>query len=218
MTATRTRVAAATAALAVLTLTAGCIGGLSADGSVDAAAVGETVEQRYAALDGYEATITRTVEVDGATTSEARASVTVRDDRRAVEYTAGPRAGETVEASADEPVFGAGASADAPATAAGYGALAEALVRGSEVSVERVTRHDGHRTAVVELRPLEDATDGGGDEAPVTRTVWVDLDRAVPLQVVTDWTTADGEPATTTVAYDDVTLVENESATPEVAS
>lgn len=211
MKATRTRVAV-TAALAVLTLTAGCIGGLSTDGSVDAAAVGETVEQRYDALDGYEATITRTVDVDGTTTTEARATVTVRDEQRAVEYTAGPRAGETVEASADGPVFGAGASADTPATAASYGTLAEALVRTSDVSVERVTRHDGHRTAVVELQPLENAT------TDVTRTVWVDLNRAIPLQVVTSWTTADGQEATTTVAYDDVTLLENQSASAEVAA
>jgi|AntDeeMinimDraft_5_1070356.scaffolds.fasta_scaffold22497_1 outer membrane lipoprotein-sorting protein len=214
MTAIRTQVAV-TAALAVLTLTAGCIGGLSADGSVDAAAVGETVEQRYAALDGYEATVTRTVDVDGTTTAEARATVTVRDEQRAVEYTAGPRAGETVEVSADEPVFGAGASSDGPGTAAGYGALAEALVRTSDVSVERVTRHDGHRTAVVALQPRENAT---GDVANLTRTVWVDLDRAIPLKVVTSWTTAAGQEATMTVAYDDVSLVENQSASAEVAA
>ena len=202
----------ATAALAVLTLTAGCIGGLSADGSVDAVAVGEAVEQRYDALDGYDATITRTVTVDGTKTAEARAAVSVGDGERTVEYTAGPRAGETVEASADDPVFGAGASSDDSVTAAGYGALAEALVRTSDVSVERVTRHDGQRTAVVELQPRENTT------ADVTRTVWIDLERSIPLRVVTSWTTADGQQATTTVAYDDVTLVENESASAEVAA
>lgn len=215
MTATRTRVAV-TAALAVLTLTAGCIGGLSADGSVDAAAVGNMVEQRYAALDGYEATVTRTVAVGGTTTSEASASVSVSGERRAVEYTAGPRAGQTVEASADEPVFGAAAGSDAPATAAGYGALAEALVRTSNVSVERVTRHDGHRTAVVELQPRENATSPG--VTAVTRTVWVDVERAIPLKVVTSWTTPDGERATMTVNYDDVTLAQNGSVDAEVAA
>lgn len=207
---------AVTAALAVLALTAGCIGGLSADDSLDATAVGDAVEQRYDALDGYEATITRTVEVDGATAAEAEASVTVRDEQREIEFTAGPRAGETVQASVEEPIFGAGADSDSPATAAGYGALAAALVRTSDVSVERVTRYDGHRTAVVELEALDNATTG--DASDLTRTVWVDVDRAIPLQVVTSWTTADGEQVTTTVAYEDVTLHGNESVDTEVAA
>ncbi|MCD2202263.1 hypothetical protein [Halobacterium sp. KA-6] len=208
------RVAAATA-LVVVSLTAGCIGGLSADGSVDASAVGDAVEQRYAALNGYDATVTRTVEVGDSTTT-ARANVTVRGDRREVTYTAGPRAGETIAGTTDGgPVFDAGTSAGSPATAAGYGALAEALVRTSDVSVERVTTYDGHRAAVVELDPQENATDDG---ANATRTVWVDLDREIPLKVVTSWTTADGQSASVTVTYDDVTLVRNESANAEVAA
>lgn len=208
------RVAAATA-LVVVSLTAGCIGGLSADGSVDAAAVGDAVEQRYAALDGYDATVTRTVEVGDSTTA-ARADVTVRGEQREVTYNAGPHAGETVAGSADSgPVFDAGTGATTPATPAGYGALAEALVRTSDVSVERVTTYDGHQTAVVELAPRENAT---GNAANVTRTVWVDLDREIPLKVVTSWTTADGQPASVTVTYDDVTLVENASASAEVTA
>ncbi|MGB9963627.1 hypothetical protein [Halobacterium sp. CBA1126] len=207
------RVAAATA-LVVVSLTAGCIGGLSADGSVDAAAVGDAVEQRYAALDGYDATVTRTVEVGDSTTATS-ANVAVRGDRREVTYESGPRAGETVAGSADGgPVFDAGTGAGSPATPAGYGALAETLVRTSNVSVERVTSHDGHRTAVVELDPRDDASGA----ANVSRTVWVDLDREIPLKVVTSWTTADGEPASVTVNYEDVSLVENGSASAEVAS
>ncbi|GAA0266582.1 hypothetical protein [Halobacterium noricense] len=214
MQATRMRVAAATA-LVVVSLTAGCIGGLSADGSVDANAVGDAVEQRYAALNGYDATVTRTVEVGDSTTA-ARANVTVRGDRREVTYSAGPRAGETMAGTTDSgPVLGTGVATDTPATPAGYGALAESLVRTSDVSVERVTTYDGHRTAVVELDPQENAT---GDGTNVSRTVWVDLDREIPLQVVTSWTTDDGQSASVTVTYDDVTLVRNESANAEVAA
>ncbi|NIB98961.1 outer membrane lipoprotein-sorting protein [Halobacterium sp. R2-5] len=210
MQVTRRR-AATVVALAVITLTAGCSAGLSADGSVDADAVGDTVEQRYAALNGYDATITRTVSV-GDSVSEARASVAVRGEQREVRYTAGPYAGETATGSADGPVFGA-AGVDAPA-ADSYGALAEALVRTSDVSVERVTTYDGHRTAVVELSPESNATDAQN----LTRTVWVDLDREIPLKVVTSWTTAGGQPASVTVTYDDVTLYENASASAEVSA
>jgi outer membrane lipoprotein-sorting protein len=195
------------AALVVASLTAGCIGGLSADGSVDAAAVGDQVEQRYAALNGYEATVTRTVEVgDRTTTASADVAVDVGDGRR-VAYTAGPRAGETVATRADAgPVFDAGVAAGSPATPASYGALAETLVRASDVSVERVTDLDGHRSAVVELSPASNATAA----ANVTRTVWVDLDRRVPLKVTTSWTTGDGRSAEVTVEYDDVALYEGE--------
>lgn len=207
--------AAVASALVVTALTAGCIGGLSADGSVDAAVVEERVEQRYAALDGYSASVTRTVEV-GDRSSESSATVTVgSDDRRTVTYTAGPRAGETVVRSADDgPVFDAALAGSAPSTPAGFGALAASLVSASNVSVDRVTNHDGHRTAVVELTPSVD-----GSAADRTHTVWVDLDRRVPLQVVTSWTTASGEQATVTVEYDDVTLYEDtESGSAEVVA
>jgi len=116
------------AALVVTALTAGCIGGLPVGSSVDTAVVEEQVEQRYAALDGYTASVTRTVEV-GEATSESRARVTVeRDGRRTVAYTAGPRAGETAVESADAgPVFDAGLGASTPATPAAFGALGVAL-------------------------------------------------------------------------------------------
>ncbi|MFB6269477.1 MAG: outer membrane lipoprotein-sorting protein [Halobacterium sp.] len=210
---TRQRAAAA-AALAVTALTAGCIGGLPVGSSVDAAVVEERVEQRYAALDGYGATVTRTVEV-GDQTTEATARVRVRrGDGRTVTYTDGPRAGETVTASADSaPVFGAplGASESTPAT---FGALAASLVRANNVTVDRVTTHDGHRTAVLELTPENDSS-----AADRTHRVWVDLDRRIPLKVVTTWTTADGETATVTVEYEDVTLYErNDSGGAEVTA
>lgn len=205
--------AAVASALVVTALTAGCIGGLSAGGSVDAAVVEERVEQRYAALDGYTASVTRTVEV-GDRTSVSSASVTVRDDRRTVAYTEGPRAGETVDgAASDGPVFDAGLGA-AASTPADFGAVADALVNANNVTLDRVTTHDGHRTAVIELTPT-----GNGSAADTTRTVWVDLDRRVPLRVATSWTTADGERATVTVDYDDVTLYEDtESGDGEVAA
>lgn len=212
---TRMRVAVA-AALVALTLTAGCIGGLSTDSSVNAAAVGDAVEQRYAALDGYDATVSRTVEVGDATT-ETRADVTVHGDQRDVMYTAGPNAGETVTSAADSgPVFTTGPSNTGAVAPASYGTLAETLVRTSNVSVDRVTSYGGHQTAVVELTPAADATATG--TANVTRTVWVDLNRKIPLKVVTSWTTADGQPATVTVSYDDVDLHENNASnTAEVA-
>ncbi|WP_336034254.1 LolA family protein [Halobacterium yunchengense] len=207
----RTRVAVA-AALAVTLLTSGCIGGLSSDGSLDAAAVGDYVEQRHAALDGYSADVTRTVAV-GDETSTVSATVDVeRGERQRVTYTDGPRAGETVARSTDAgPVFDAALGADGPATPARFGDLAEELVRANNVTLERVTVVDARRTAVLELTPRSNAS-----AADLTRTVWVDLERNVPTRVETSWTTADGRSATVTVAYDDVTLVENESASAEV--
>lgn len=209
---TRLRVAAVSALL-VTSLTAGCIGGLPVGGSLDADAVGEQVEQRYDSLDGYSATVTRTIEV-GDGTDVARARVTVRGDRRDVTYTAGPRAGETVTGPADDrPVFGAALGVDGPATASGYGALAAALVASANVTVDRVTTVDGRRTAVVELEPTDAAA------SDLTRTVWVDLDRRIPTTVVTSWTTTSGDTVTVTVEYDDVTLYENgDAATAEAAS
>lgn len=209
---TRRRLLAA-AGLAATTATTGCIGGLSTGSSVDAAAVERRVEQRYAALDGYEATVTRTVEVDG---ERAESTAKVRVDRgetRTVTYTAGPRAGETVVESADSgPLFDAGLGVDTAGTAADFGAVAGSLVDAADVTVERVTTHDGHRTAVLKLTP-SDAEETTGRE----RTVWVDLDRRIPLRVVTSWTTEDGADATVTVAYDDVTLSERERSDGEPA-
>ncbi|MCD2204941.1 hypothetical protein [Halobacterium sp. KA-6] len=212
----RMRVAVATA-LVALTLTAGCIGGLSTDGSVDADAVGDAVEQRYAALDGYDATVTRTVDVGDSTTT-ARAAITVRGDQRQVTYTAGPNAGETVTSAADSgPVFETATSRTGAAAPAGYGALAETLVRTSNVSVDDVTSYEGHQTAVVALDATANETSTGATN--VTRTVWVDLDRKIPLKVVTSWTTANGQPASVTVTYDNVTLHENNASnTAEVAA
>lgn len=211
---TRKRVAVATA-LVALTLTAGCIGSLSTDGSVDAAAVGDAVEQRYAALDGYDATVTRTVDVGDSTTT-ARAAITVRGEQRKVTYTAGPNAGKTVTTAADSgPVFDTTLSRTGARAPASYGALAETLVQTSNVSIKDVTRYEGHQTAVVALDATADKTSGGATN--VTRTVWVDLNREIPLKVVTSWTTADGQPASVTVTYDDVTLHENNaSSTAEV--
>lgn len=210
------RVAAATA-LVVLTLTAGCIGGLSTDGSVDAAAVGDAVEQRYVALNGYDATVTRTVEVGDSTTT-ARANVTVRGDHQKITYTAGPNAGETVTNAADSsPVFTAGQRSTGTIAPASYGALAETLVRTSNVSVDRVTNYGGHQTAIVELTPTANTTTT--NTTNVTRTVWVDLNREIPLKIVTSWTTTDGQPVSVTVTYDDVTLHEtNASDNTEVAT
>lgn len=214
MDTTRKRTAAVSA-IVVTALTAGCIGGLQVEGSVDPGVVEQQVEQRYAALDGYSASITRTVEV-GDATRVSRATVTVeRGAHRKVTYTAGPRAGEAVVESADAgPVFGAALGGSSPSTPAEFGALAGSLVRANDVTVERVTTHESRRTAVLELTPSS-AEPG----ANVTRTVWVDLDRRVPLRVVSSWTTADGESATVTVEYDDVALHEaNESTGAGVAA
>ena len=204
-------------ALVALTLTAGCIGGLSTDSSVDADAVGDAVEQRYAALDGYDATVTRTAEV-GDSTMTARAAITVRGDQREVTYTAGPNAGETVTSTADSgPVFDTGPSRTGAVAPASYGALAETLVRTSNVSVDDVTNYEGHQTAVVALDATANGTSTGAMN--VSRTVWVDLDREIPLKVVTSWTTDDGQSASVTITYDDVTLHKNNASnTAEVAA
>jgi outer membrane lipoprotein-sorting protein len=207
---TRRRLLAA-AGLATTSATAGCIGGLTAGSSVDAAAVERRVEQRYAALDGYEATVTRTVEVGGESAESTAAVRVKRGETRTVTYTAGPRAGETVVESADSgPVFEASLGADTAGTAGDFGALAASVVDAADVSVDRVTTHDGHRTAVLKL------TDTDADDASDRRrTVWVDLGRRIPLRVVTSWTTEDGEDATVTVSYDDVTLSERERSAEE---
>lgn len=177
------------------------------------------MEQRYAALEGYEATVSRTVEV-GDESVESTAEVRVkRGETRTVTYTAGPRAGETIVESADNgPVFDASLGADSAGTAADFGSLAASLVDAADVSVDRVTTHDGHRAAVLKLTPSD-----AEETTETTRTVWVDLDRRIPLRVVTAWTTEDGEDATMTVEYDDVTLTgrersDEESSDEEVAT
>jgi outer membrane lipoprotein-sorting protein len=207
---TRHRVAGATA-LVVLSLLAGCSGSLPVGSTPDAATVGDEVEQRYAALEGYSATVTRTVEVgDNQTTTSAEVTVDT-GDRRRVAYTAGPRAGTTVRTAADAgPVFDTGAGVGTTGTPAVYGALAETLVAASDVTLDRVTTRDGRRTAVLTFEPASNAS--AAAPADLTRTVWVDLERRIPLQVETTWTTAAGQQASVSVTYDDVTLFDSEAA------
>jgi outer membrane lipoprotein-sorting protein len=197
-------------ALVVLSLLAGC-GALPSGSSLDAATVGDEVEQRYAALEGYSATVTRTVEVgDEQRTRAADVTVDVGDQRR-VAYTEGPRAGTTVTTAADDgPVFDAGAGVGTTGTSAVYGALAERLVAASDVTVERVTELSDRRVAVLTFEPADDDT--AASRADLTRTVVVDLERRVPLRVETTWTTDAGEQASVTVTYDHITVFDSESA------
>ncbi|GGN10000.1 LolA family protein [Halarchaeum nitratireducens] len=201
----RTKRCALTIGLVGALLLAGCStlpsGGLNAD------AVGEQVQHRYDAIEGYSATVTKTVEAnDETSTVRAHVSADV-DGATTVTYRSGPDAGTTVryETPTRAPVLSAGRR-DAATRDATYGALAASLVRTSNVSVDGTTVLDGHRTAIVSLSPANASVND------TERRVWVDTDRRIPLRVETTWTTASGTTVTETVRYENVTLSETDSA------
>lgn len=192
-------------------LLAGCstlpTGGLS-----DADAVGEHVQQRYDRIDSYTATVTKTVETPTSSAS-VRARLDVEtDERMRLTYESGARAGttETVDLSASDaarPVLSTGLQRAGDGQRASYGALAETLVRTSNVTLERTTVLDGHRTAVVSLDRASDAN----ASTSVERRVWIDTERRLPLKVETTWTGADGATTTETVRYANVTVHEHDA-------
>lgn len=194
-------------------LLAGCIG-LPTGGISDADSVGESVQNRYDAIESYSATVTRTVETSsGAATASARLAVDT-DDRMRVAYETGPRAGtvETIDLSADNnagPVLSTSLGRANDGRAVSYGALAATLVRTNDVTLERTTVVDGRHTAVVSLVP-HDAENGS---ASIERRLWIDTERRIPVRIETTWTDDAGESVTETVRYTNVTIVEaNESS------
>jgi outer membrane lipoprotein-sorting protein len=194
-------------AVGLLLAGAGCLG--TADPIEDPDAVAQQVESRHDALDGYRATVVRTVST-GESTVTTRATVTVENpDYRRVEYHTGPRAGEvSVTNATAEPVFSpATRGTGTPAT---YGALAARLVRGNDVEYLGRTEIRDHEAAVVSLIPAN-GTDGTSTTV-TERRVWVDTERLVPLRVRTTWETADG-PVTETIGYRNVSLRTGTDAT-----
>ena len=195
-------------AVGLLLATAGCLG--AAGGSFeDPDAVAQQVESRHDALDGYSATVVRTVSTDTSTRT-TRATVTVENpDYRRVEYHTGPRAGEvSVTNATAAPVFSPTTGGTTPAT---YGSLSAHLVRGNDLEYLGRTELDGRRTAVVSLTPAN-ATGTDGTATLLERRVWVDTDRLVPLRVRTTWETADGN-VTETIGYRNVSLRTGTDAT-----
>jgi outer membrane lipoprotein-sorting protein len=206
---------ALSAGFACLVLLAGCTAVPS--GSVsDADSVGEHVQARYDSIDRYEATVTKTVR-GPSQSSSVRATLTVdTDDAAQIEYHTGPRAGTTTTVDTSGPSAAPSLSAGVRTATDGrvpsYGALASELVRTSNVTVERTTVLDGHRTAVVSFAPERTENDSAS-AADVERRVWVDTDRRIPLRIETTWMTDDGKTVTETVRYANVTLTEHGSQT-----
>ncbi|GAA0313423.1 hypothetical protein [Halarchaeum salinum] len=199
----RTKRCALTLGLVGALLLAGCstlpTGGLS-----DADAIGEQVQHRYDAIEGYSATVTKTVETEHATSTVSAHVSADTDGATTVTYRSGPNAGSTVtyETATRASALATGPS-DAATRGSTYGALAASLVRTNDVSITGTAVVEGHQTAVVSL------TDGNTSDADdAARRVWIDTERRIPLRVETTWTTADGVNVTETVTYTNVTLRE----------
>jgi outer membrane lipoprotein-sorting protein len=188
-------------------LLAGCIG-LPTGGPADADSVGESVQNRYDAIERYSATVTRTVETSSGTASASARLTVDTDDRMRVAYEAGPRAGtvETIDLSSDRnagPVLSTSLQRANDGRAVSYGALASTLVRTNNVTLERTAVIDGRSTAVVSLVP-HDAENGS---ASVERRLWIDTERRIPVRIETTWSDGD-ESVTETVRYTNVTITE----------
>lgn len=197
--------------VAGLALLSGCTA-YSSGTLADAEKVSDRVENRYEAIDGYTATVTRTV-ATSARTSTTRARITANTSTQArIEYLAGSRAGttRTVDLSAETPAltFSSGLQSATDEPIPSYGALAETLVRTNNVTVQGTEYIDGERTIVVSLTP----TETGEQSVDVERQVWIETDRRVPLRVRTTWTTSNGRTVTETVQYSDVSLREHGSS------
>ncbi|WP_336001426.1 LolA family protein [Halorientalis halophila] len=185
-------------------VTAGCLGtpGTEVD---DPDAVANQVESRYENLEGFQATMVRTLET-GDETATARATVTFdKGDRLRIAYHTGPKAGEVTVIDDPSParVLGGDAvgSSESDASAV-YGTLAGDLVRENEVVFEGTETIRDRRTAVFSITP---PTDGDASETRPERRVWIDAEHVVPLRIESNWT-ADGEPVSETIRFENVSL------------
>ena len=178
-------------------VTAGCLGapGTTVD---DPDAVATQVESRYERLDGFQATMVRTVE-RGGDTATTRANVAFdKGDTLRIAYQTGPKAGTvTVVDDPSATRLLTGEQADSEADAATLGALAGDLVRESEVVYEGTERLDDRSTAVFSITPA--------DENVTERRVWIDTERVVPLRIESTLD-ADGRQVTETIQFEDVSL------------
>jgi outer membrane lipoprotein-sorting protein len=189
----------------LLSVTAGCLApaGTEID---DSDAVAEQVESRYETLDGFQATMVRTVE-SGGDRETTRATVTFdKGDYLRIAYHDGPNAGQTTVINDPSPsrLFAEGDVESSRADAAAiYGALAADLVEQYDVVYDGTDTIDGQRVAVYTLTPSTNAT---GDQRRLTeRRVSVDVDRMVPVRMRSNWT-ADGAEVTETIRFENVSL------------
>ena len=195
----------------LLFVTAGCLAptGTKVENS---AAVAEQVESRYENVDGFQATMVRTL---NRSTRSTVTRATVRFEKGEslrIAYQSGPRAGTVTVIDDPSPasVFGGteaaatGAKADADAAEV-YGALAGELVRSNEVVYAGADTLDGHRVARFTMTPSANSSDGVAQHNLTERQVWIDTERGVPLKVQSTMR-ASGATVTETIRFRNVTL------------
>ena len=190
----------------LLFVTAGCLApaGTEID---DSKAVAEQVESRYEALDGFQATMVRTVE-RGQYNNTTRAGVAFeKGNYLRIAYRTGPKAGTVTVIDDPEPsrLLANGAAETVRADASDvYGALAADLVERNDVVFDGTSTIDGHRVAVYSLTP---ANGSGEPEQPrlLERRVTVDVERMVPIRLESTWR-ADDQEITETIRFTDVKL------------
>ncbi|MFB6179630.1 MAG: outer membrane lipoprotein carrier protein LolA [Halorientalis sp.] len=191
--------------LVVLSVTAGCLAptGSKIDNSQ---AVGKHVENRYESLDGFQATMIRTVE-RGGTRNTTRATVAFDKGRYLrIGYETGPHAGSAtvVEDPSAAKVLGAGEAAPGRGDSAQvYGAVAASIVRQNDVVYQGLSRVEGHRVAVYSLRPQTNRSETGAHL--LERRVSVDLARQVPIRLRSTWA-VDGQNVTETIRFTNIKL------------
>ena len=201
-------------AIGLVVLLAGCLAVPS--GSIsNADSVGEQVQSRYDAIDRYEATVTKTVEIDDSTSSIHATVTTVKSEFTRIAYHNGPHAGTVTRINASrssnvDPVLSTSIQHRSESQVPSYGALAAELVRTNNVTVEQTAVLDERKTVVVSVLPHSNEIAETGDN--VERRLWIDSERLIPLQIETTWTKADGQTVTETVRYSNVTLGEQGDA------
>jgi len=207
-------------AIGLVVLLAGCLAVPS--GSIsNADSVGEQVQSRYDAIDRYEATVTKTVEIDDSTSSIHATVTAAKSEFTRIAYHSGPNAGTVTKINAStssniDPTLSTNIQHPSESQVPSYGALAAELVRTNNVTVEQTAVLGERRTVVVSLVPH--STEQSETDDSIERRLWIDSERLIPLQIETTWTKADGQTVTETVRYSNVTLGEGSDAQSTTAS
>lgn len=169
--------------IGVIAVLTGCLAPGSAAVN-DPAEVAERVESRYERLNSLNAELVQTTTRNGHTTT-SRGTVQFEKQKSVrIAYRSGPRAGTTAVVELPQPDSDVGATTGANAnTSKVYGAIAADVVRENVVEYERTTTLDGHRVAVVSVTPQNVQSELAAGRQVLERRVWIDTERAVPLQL-----------------------------------
>lgn len=195
-----------TTAFLILGMTAGCMSGTPTTDEVNAKTLDNVAENRYNTVDGYTATVSRTVTI-GENTTTARATVTTHGAQQQIRYLRGQNAGTTTTQSVDRPIFTTTPPTTITPIPASYTALTDTLSGTHTINVEKLIRYHGAQTAVVTFTPTTETPTANA--TVVSRTVWINIPQKLPVKIIESWTTPSGQPVTVETTFADVHIQTN---------